>query len=559
MAWMVRLLPDAYLREIADHFAAQHPPAPPPARAAVGADVLERGRRIALGGDPARGVPACARCHGRALTGVTPAVPGLLGLPRDYLNAQLGAWRNGLRRAAAPDCMADVARRMSADDVAAVTAWLASRPPPADEAPAPAAPEPPPLRCGDAGTDAVDANRPGDASRDAPSDPAVLRGRQLALAGNCAGCHTARGGAPYAGGRPIESPFGVFFAPNLTPDDATGLGKWSADDFWRALHEGRSRDGSALYPSFPYPNYTRVTRADADALHAYLRSLAPVRQPNRPHALRFPYDRRALLSVWRALWFRPGEFRPDPGRPAQWNRGAYLVQGLGHCSACHSQRNRFGANLGAADFGGGQFGESGWYAPSLASDDEAGLGGWGPREAAALLGRGVSAHASASGPMASVVVQSLQHLPADDIAAIVAYLTSLAPERTRVRAGDGTREDRSSAMPSPPATPGARIYERHCADCHGRDGEGAPGAYPALSGNRAVTLARPGNVVRAVLLGGFAPATAGNPRPYGMPAFGISLSDAEVAAVVSYIRGAWKNRAGTVSASDVNRWRSSAP
>ena len=175
----------------------------------------------------------------------------------------------------------------------------------------------------------------------------------------------------------------MFYAPNLTPDAQTGLGRWSADDFWRALHEGRSRDGSALYPAFPYPNYTKVTRTDADAIFAYLRSLAPVRQPNRPHALRFPYDRRALLAVWRALWFSPGEYRPDPARSAQWNRGAYLVQGLGHCRSCHAQRNFFGANPGANDLGGGQFGESGWYAPSLADDAEAGLGRWGASDAVA--------------------------------------------------------------------------------------------------------------------------------------------------------------------------------
>jgi mono/diheme cytochrome c family protein len=161
----------------------------------------------------------------------------------------------------------------------------------------------------------------------------VEKGRYLAQVGNCMACHTVRGGKEYAGGRAIETPFGAIYAPNVTPDVATGIGRWTADDFWRALHNGKSKDGSFLYPAFPYPNYTKMVRADSDALYAYFRTIAPVSQENREHGLAFPYNQRPLLAFWRALYFTPGEFRPEPNQTAEWNRGAYLVQGLGHCAA----------------------------------------------------------------------------------------------------------------------------------------------------------------------------------------------------------------------------------
>ncbi len=565
MAWLVRHLPDAYLREIAAHFAAQHPPYPPPAPVGASAAALERGRRLVTGGDPAKKVPACTACHGAALTGIAPAVPGLLGLPRDYLNAQFGAWRNGQRSAHAPDCMAEIAKRLDADDVSAATAWLASQPVPASDLPAPMPPAGLPMRCGgiDGGpspgatpaTGAAQAARDVQAAgdvrdvRDARVAPAE-RGRVLALAGNCAGCHTARGGAPYAGGRGIETPFGTVYATNITPDPDTGIGRWSADDFRRAMHEGRSRDGSALYPVFPYTSYTRVTREDADAIFAYLRTLAPVRAANRPHALRFPYNLRPLLALWRALYFSPGEFRPDPARGPQWNRGAYLVQGLGHCGACHTDRNVLGASRSGADLAGGQLAASGWYSPSLTSPAEAGVGHWPLDEVVALLRTGSTRRATASGPMASVVYDSLQHLPQEDLRAIAVYLASLSAPAT-----PATPATTASPAPGAPPPAGARLYERHCESCHGRDGAGAPPAYPALAANRAVTLPDPSNAIRAVLLGGFAPGTAGNPRPWGMPPFSHTLGDAEVAAVLTYVRGAWGNRAAAVSSAEVNRLR----
>jgi mono/diheme cytochrome c family protein len=377
----------------------------------------------------------------------------------------------------------------------------------------------------------------------------IARGAYLAQAGNCAACHTSRGGTPYAGGTPIPTPFGTVFGGNLTPDPEHGLGGWTADEFWRALHHGRSRDGRLLYPAFPYTSFTETTRDDADALFAYLQSLAPVPQANRPHELRWPYNQQAALAVWRALYFRAGSFEPDPQQSADWNRGAYLVRGLGHCAACHTSRNAWGAGSDALT--GGLIPTQNWYAPSLASPDEAGVAHWSSQEVVALLQTGVSPRAWVSGPMAEVVLRSTQHLTPDDLSAMATYLRSLPQQ----------------PAPTPPArvapsndiaTLGKKLYEQQCAQCHGEQGEGAAGIYPPLAGSRDVTMgATTANLVQVVLHGGFSPATAGNPRPYGMPPFVLTLSDREIAAVLTYVRGAWGNQASAVSELDVNRLRTS--
>jgi len=380
----------------------------------------------------------------------------------------------------------------------------------------------------------------------APTQDNIARGAYLARAGDCMACHTARGGVPYAGGRALDTPFGRLVAPNITPEPTTGIGNWTPDDFWRALHNGKSKDGRLLYPAFPYVNYTRVTRRDADALFAYLRTLPPVRQPNLPHELRFPYNQQLTLAGWRLLYFRPGVQQPDVSRDARWNRGAYLVEGLGHCAACHSTRNSLGATEGT--LGGGLIPTLGWYAPSLTSDAEAGLGNWSEAHIVQLLGTGVAPGASVTGPMAEVVVQSLQHMTKDDLGAMAAYLKSLPA------ASNGERP----AAPRPSEQTmraGERLYGQHCATCHGERGEGK-GPYPTLAGNRALALSEPVNAIRVVLNGGFAPGTQGNPRPYGMPPFGHVLGDAEVAALVSFLRASWGNAAAPVSSAEVNRYRS---
>ncbi|RNF29211.1 alcohol dehydrogenase [Massilia aurea] len=380
----------------------------------------------------------------------------------------------------------------------------------------------------------------------APSAANIERGAYLARAGDCIACHTARGGVAYAGGRALDTPFGRFYGPNLTPDKETGIGDWSADDFWNALHNGIARDGRLLYPAFPYTNYTKVTRGDSDALFAYFRSLAPQRQPNRPQELGFPYNSQALLAGWRLLYFRPGVHEEQSARGVEWNRGAYLVEGLGHCSACHSTRNQFGANEEGLD--GGLIPTLGWYAPSLTSGSEAGLGDWDKEHIVALLGTGISPRGSATGPMAEVVARSLQHLTPDDLGAMASYLKSLP----------STPAQRPARVP--PAgeqvlAEGRRIYEAKCAQCHGDDGRGKLPAYPPLAGNRAVTLTPAVNAIRMTVNGGFPPGTKGNPRPYGMPPFGHELDDAQVAAVLSWIRTSWGNASPPVAAVEVNSYR----
>lgn len=375
----------------------------------------------------------------------------------------------------------------------------------------------------------------------------IERGRYLALAGNCAGCHTVRGGAAYAGGLGIGTPFGTVYASNLTPDPAHGIGSWSAAHFWRAMHNGRSKDGRLLYPAFPYPSFTRITREDSDALYAYLRSVPSAATPNTPHRLRFPYDTQTALAVWRALSFTPASFVADDAQSSEWNRGAYLVEGIGHCIACHGARNVLGATQDKRGLSGGLIAGENWYAPSLTSKREASVADWETRHIVALLKNGTAPGASVSGPMADVVARSTQHLSEADLSAMAVYLKQL-PDRT----------------PAPTETPpqrrdagtlerGARLYDQRCAYCHGDQGQGLPGAYPPLAGNRAVNLETPVNLIQMVRQGGFLPATAGNPRPFGMPPFGHVLDDNEIADVLSYVRSAWGNDAPAVTVRDTMR------
>jgi mono/diheme cytochrome c family protein len=382
----------------------------------------------------------------------------------------------------------------------------------------------------------------------AASVDAVSRGAYLARVGNCIACHTERGGTAFAGGRAIDTPFGTVYSSNLTPDRTTGIGAWSSSEFWRALHNGRSRDGRLLYPAFPYPNYTMVTRDDSDAIFAYLRSLAPVQRANTPHTLRWPYSSQAALAVWRAMYFTPGSYQADKSQPPEWNRGAYLVKGLGHCSACHTTRNALGASSDMMDLSGGVIPMQNWYAPSLASRGEAGVGKWDLAQVEKLLRTGVAPRGTVLGPMAEVVLQSTQYLDDTDARAMAVFLKTL-PQRE----GEPVK---APPLSTRVAERGALVYRNNCAQCHGDNGQGVPGAYPALAGNRAVNLPVTANLVQVALGGGFPPSTSGNPRPFGMPPYATLLSDADVAAVLSYIRMSWGNQSGAVSELEVTQQRS---
>lgn len=378
----------------------------------------------------------------------------------------------------------------------------------------------------------------------------IARGAYLAVVGNCRGCHTERGGTPYAGGRAIPTPFGTFHGPNLTPDVETGIGDWSGDDFWRALHEGRGHKGELLYPVFPFTHYTKVTRADSDALFAYLRSLPAVARANTPHQLRFPFSQRWLLVVWRALYFRPGVYTAAPTQSAAWNHGAYLAQGLGHCGACHQPRNALGAPQTSATSAGGVVLD--WYAPALDASHEAGVAHWPQAEVVALLQTGVTPDAATLGPMGEVVFESLQHWQPEDMQAMAEYLRAL-PDRDTARARQAvtpTPRQRSQSLER-----GASDYAKHCASCHGDNGEGRTPAALALAGNRAVTMGNTINPIRTVLYGGYGPGTAGNPQPFGMPPFHNTLSDREIADILSFVRSTWGNAAEPVNDFEVARQR----
>lgn len=383
----------------------------------------------------------------------------------------------------------------------------------------------------------------------AHADDLVERGRYLATVGDCVSCHTSRNGQPFAGGRVVPTPFGGIPSPNLTPDRETGLGDWSADDFHRALHEGKGHDGESLYPAFPFTSYTKMTRADTDAIFAFLKSLPAVRNPRTDNTLRFPYRMRSLMAPWRGLFFDAGEYVADPKRSAAWNRGAYLVEGLAHCNECHARRNSFGAPVTDPILAGGIIPVQNWYAPDLSMGVNGGLAGWSESDVVSLLKTGRSPQGTALGPMAEVVMRSTQHLTDGDLAAMATYLKSL-PGR------DPRPMPEQIANARELATQGEAIYVKQCSGCHAADGRGKSTAYPPLDRNPSVLDPTGINAIRIVLNGGFAPATAGNPRPYSMPPFSQRLGDDEVAAVVTYIRQAWSNKAAAVSPNDVRAYRS---
>lgn len=387
----------------------------------------------------------------------------------------------------------------------------------------------------------------------------IERGRYLALLGNCMGCHTARGGAAFAGGRGIATPFGTAYSSNLTPD-STGLKGWGADDFWRALHHGQSRDGRLLNPAFPYTNTTHVTRPDSDALFAFFSSLAPVQATAPPNDLGRYLGSQAALKAWRTLYFRPGEaMAPVADNGAAVNelqRGAYLVNGLAHCSACHVPRNALGGSSNMLSLAGGLMAAQGWYAPSLLDPADGGVQEREVADIVALFQTGRSGGHIVTGPMAEVVQHSTQHWEIGDLQAVAVYLKALPATRSRVLPKTEARSDKA-------LTQGDKLYEQQCAQCHGAQGQGIRGsdgawAYPALAGNSTVLQGVPANLVQAVLYGGFGPSTAGHPRPFGMPPFVLDLSGEDIADLLTYVRSAWGNDAPPVSALDVQQLRSTA-
>lgn len=369
----------------------------------------------------------------------------------------------------------------------------------------------------------------------------VERGRYLAIAGDCIACHTAPGGQAYAGGRGLVTPFGTVAATNLTPDIATGIGRWTSDEFYRAMHEGKHRDGSHLYPAFPYPFYTKVTRADSDAIFAFLRQLPPTSNAVDRNTLRFPFNIRVAMVAWNMLFFKPGQFEPDPSRSAEYNRGAYLTESLGHCGACHTPMNAFGANKTSEAYWGNEL--LGWVAPNITNDERTGLGRWRVEDIVTYLKTGHNRQTAASGPMAEVITYSTAKLKDEDLRAIAVYL--------KERGATAQNMPAAIAADDPQMQAGAAIYADTCKGCHTAAGTGISTIFPALAGNSSVQQKDPTSLVRVIVEGSKSAATDAEPTGPAMPSLGWRLSDEQIANVVTYIRNNWGNRAGRVSASDV--------
>jgi mono/diheme cytochrome c family protein len=380
-------------------------------------------------------------------------------------------------------------------------------------------------------------------ARPAADAPAIERGRYLAAAGDCAGCHTTEGGVPYAGGRPLATPFGTVLSANLTPD-ATGLKGWSADQFHRAMTQGISANGEHLYPAFPYNDFARMPRADTDALYAYLQSLPAAANKLDRNQLPFPFNIRALVSVWNMLYLDPAEFKPDPAHDAQWNRGAYLVQGPGHCAACHTPKTVLGGPKDGHDLQGGAFGT--WFAPDLTPNGRTGLGGWSRDELVQFLRTGRNVHALASGEMGLVVQDSTSQLADEDLLAIAAWLAD--------------REASPAASMTPPDTAvmkvGEAIFVDQCSACHLMRGQGQALAFPPLARSASLQQTDPTTVVHLILAGAQAAPTRAQPTAFTMPAFAWKLDDKQVAAVATYVRNQWGNAAPAVAPDQVARLRS---
>lgn len=361
----------------------------------------------------------------------------------------------------------------------------------------------------------------------------IAQGQQLAALGDCAVCHTGINGVLNAGGRPLETPFGTIYSTNITPDVETGIGAWSYPAFERAMREGIHRDGRHLYPAFPYTHFAKTTDADMQALYAYLMAQSPVRTENKTNALAFPFNLRPLLAGWNALFHAPKPFRTDATKSEIWNRGAYLVEGLGHCSACHSPRNALGAERQSAYLAGG-FAE-GWEAPSLTSLSQAPFP-WSEDELFAYLRTGESRlHGVAAGPMAPVV-RELSALPDRDVRAMAVYLASFNDNATSRLAQDALAaklEAATSTRTSAASSVGARLYQGACAVCHEVGGAPLFGSRPSLALNSNLHSARPDNLIQVILHGITAPVSSD--LGY-MPAFGDSLTDGQVAELAAYLR-----------------------
>jgi mono/diheme cytochrome c family protein len=367
----------------------------------------------------------------------------------------------------------------------------------------------------------------------------IDKGRYLVQLGDCVACHTDKGGERFAGGRKVETPFGTLLSANITPDPQTGIGRYNADTFYRALHEGIDHEGRHLYPAFPYNYYTKVSREDSDAMFAYLRTIAPVNKEVHRNQLPFPFNIRGLMVVWNAMFLDKGNYQPDASKPPEWNRGAYLVEGLGHCEACHTAKNMLGAPKKDKAFQGGIFGE--WFAPDITANQRTGIGAWHDDALREFFRRGTNVHSAASGEMGEVVAFSTSQMNDADVAATIAYLRTIAP----------SPDAKVDAPDQKVMKQGEAIFQDNCAACHRMDGSGVPRYFPPIKGDSNVQQDDPTSLIHFVLAGTRKVPVDAAPTPLSMPAFDWKLSDQQVAAVLTYVRNSWGNSASPVNADKV--------
>jgi mono/diheme cytochrome c family protein len=380
------------------------------------------------------------------------------------------------------------------------------------------------------------------AAHAACAQDAIARGRYLAAVGDCTGCHASANGSPYSGGQPLAAGFGTVYSSNITPDRQTGIGNWTQQQFYEAMHDGIRANGAHLYPAFPYAYFTHASRADTDAIYAYLQSVPPVHALPPANRLLFPFNIRAVVWFWNRMYLDTSAFQSDPSQSAAWNRGAYLINGLGHCGGCHTPKNAlFGDQMNKA-FTGADLDH--WFAANLRPDTLDGLGRWSAPDIVEYLKTGRNRYAAAAGSMQEVVMRSTSHMSDGDLTAIATYLTALP-----ALPGHAVAEPEARAMQA-----GETVFVQSCAICHAPADAGQPPDYPKLSNNPLVNGSDPATVLRIILQGAQSAATANAHTGYSMPAF-VALSDEEIANVATYIRNAWGNRASAVRREDVRSLR----
>jgi mono/diheme cytochrome c family protein len=392
----------------------------------------------------------------------------------------------------------------------------------------------------------------------------LSRGAYLARAGDCNACHTADPPrAPFAGGRPINSPFGVIYSTNITPDPDHGIGKYTLEDFSRAVRSGIARDGHYLYPAMPYPSFSAIRDEDIRDLYDYfMHEVAPVSRSPPETELPFPFNIRETLFFWSLLFVEDEHFKPRNDRDEQWNRGAYLVQSLGHCGACHTPRGlafqEKAFSEASRQYLSGAVVDN-WFAVNLRGDPASGLGRWSENDIVLFLKAGQDGHTAAFGSMTEVIESSTQYLRDDDLHAIASYLKSLPPhgEKSSYQPEKSDVAVKLAALKTGSVErPGAGLYQAFCAKCHKLGGEGEANKYPKLAGNSSVLSDNPASLIRLVLEGGEIPRTSANLEHPKMPSFAKKLGDRHIAEVLTFIRSNWGNGAAPVTERDVALLRS---